>query len=64
MADLENRNFCVTERQKARMDKDQDKVIQVRWYQIVCSFKSGIKDIFLYFKSNGNSLKGFSSTHG
>lgn len=64
MADLGNKNFWVTETQKARMDKEQDKVIEVCWYLVVCSFKGGIKDIFLYFKSNENSLKGFSSTYG
>lgn len=64
MADLGNKNFCVTEMQKARMDKGQDKVIEVCWYQVVCSLKGGTKDVFLYFKSNENSLKGFSSTYG
>lgn len=31
MADLGNKNFCLTKMQKARMDKEQDKVIEVCW---------------------------------
>ena len=46
------------------MDKEQDKATAVHRYQIAFGFKGGVKDLFLSFKSNEISLKGFSSTDG
>lgn len=45
-AHLGNKNLCGTEMQKARMYKGQDEVVEVRWRQIPCSSKGGIKDFF------------------
>lgn len=55
MADLGNQNFCVTEMQKGRMDKEQDEAAEVPRHQITCSFKGSIQIVSL--KSNEISLK-------
>lgn len=33
--------------QEARMEKEQDETAEVHWHQMECSFKGGIKDLFI-----------------